>query len=270
MPSPFPGMDPYLESQPLWEIFHGWFIRELARLNLPKAASTGCWIDVERDVYGKDPSGEMVSIGEPDEVFTVAAGQHSWTGTGAATATLAVPRSIREVVFDPLEARRHRQEYLVVRDHRAWPRALAVVELLSPANKSGSYARTYNEQRSKFLASLTHFMDIDFLRGGDNPLPGHFPDLSPTPYFIFVARKNTIGRNEEGYPLRLQDPLPTVGLPLWGNRPDLPLDLAEAFRSAYDLTTGGRPIAYANEPIPEPPLTADDASWAANLIKTMA
>ena len=57
MPSPFPGMDPYLEIQPRWEIFHGWFIHKLAELALPKAASMGCWIDVERDVYGEDPSG---------------------------------------------------------------------------------------------------------------------------------------------------------------------------------------------------------------------
>ena len=70
MPSPFPGMDPYLEVQHLWAIFHGWFIRRLAQQVIPRAASMGCWIDVERDVNGKDPSGDMVSIGEPDEVFT--------------------------------------------------------------------------------------------------------------------------------------------------------------------------------------------------------
>lgn len=262
-------MDPYLESQPLWEIFHGWFIRKLAELALPKAASMGCWIDVERDVYGRDPSGEMVSIGEPDDEFTVAAGQEPWAGNGAAVATLAVPRSIREVVIDPDEAGRHRQEYLVVRHNKRWPRALAVVELLSPANKSGPYAKTYNEKRAKFLASRTHFMEIDFLREGENPLRGHFPDLAPTPYFVFVARKSAIGRSEESFPLRLQDSLPTIGLPLWGVRPDLPLDLAEAFRSAYDLTTGGRPIQYANEPNPEPALAPEDAMWVTELFKTM-
>ncbi|TVS20172.1 MAG: hypothetical protein EA424_05340 [Planctomycetaceae bacterium] len=26
--SPFPGMDPFLEINPRWEVFHGWFIRE--------------------------------------------------------------------------------------------------------------------------------------------------------------------------------------------------------------------------------------------------
>jgi Protein of unknown function (DUF4058) len=267
MPSPFPGMDPFLESQPRWEIFHGWFIRELARLTLPRASSMGCWIDVERDVYGEDPSGAMVSIGEPDQVFSVTAEERAWNGNGGTVATLALPRSIREVVVDPDEAGQHRQQYLVVRDNQSWPRTLAVVELLSPANKSGKYAKTYNEKRAKLLAAKTHFMEIDLLRGGVNPLRDHFPDLAPTPYFVFVARKNMIGRNEEGFPLRLQDALPTIGLPLWGERPDLPLELGAAFQSAYELTTGGRPINYSTEALPPPPLSPDDAAWTESLLK---
>jgi hypothetical protein len=257
-------MDPYLESQPRWEIFHQWFIHELARLSLPTAVSMGCWIDVERDVYKRDPSGEMVLIGEADDVITFSSSYPYAAGSGGGTATLAPPSSVREVVIDPGEAGQHRQYYLVVRENQAWPRALAVVELLSPANKSGTYARTYNDKRSKLLASLTHFMEIDFLRAGHNPLRALFPDVATTPYFIFVARKTAIGRNEACFPLRLQDELPIVGLPLWGDRPDLPLDLAAAFRSAYDLATGGRPIRYQDEPIPEPPLSVDDASWVAN------
>jgi hypothetical protein len=67
---------------------------------------------------------------------------------------------------DPAEARQHRQHFLVVRENEKWPRALAVVELLSPANKEGNYARTYNAKRGKMLASLTHFLEIDLLRGG--------------------------------------------------------------------------------------------------------
>ena len=266
MPSPFPGMDPYLETQPRWEIFHGWFIRELARLTLPRAASMGCWIDVERDVYGEDPSGEMVLIGEPDQVFSVSAREAEWAGTGAATATLAAPRSIREVAVDPAEAHRHRQQYLVVRENQDWPRALAVVELLNPANKAGNYAQTYNAKRSTILASRTHFLEIDLLRGGDNPLRRHFPELPPAPYFAFVGRKNVSGRTEEEYPIRLQDSLPTIGLPLWGERPDLPLELTEAFRSAYELTTGGRPIQYQTETMPAPALPSEDAAWAAGLL----
>jgi hypothetical protein len=65
-----------------------------------------------------------------------------------------------------------------------------------------------------------------------NPSRDLFPELPRTAYFIFVARKTGLGRNEEGYPLRLQDPLSAIGLPLGPGRPDLPLDLAAAFQSA--------------------------------------
>ena len=48
--SPFSGMDPFLEVNPRWQVFHGWFVRKLAEQNLPRARELGCWIDVERSV----------------------------------------------------------------------------------------------------------------------------------------------------------------------------------------------------------------------------
>jgi hypothetical protein len=104
-------------------------------------------------------------------------------------------------------------------------------------------------------------MEIDLLRGGDNPSRRLFPELPQTPYFIFVARKTGVGRNEEGHPLLLQDPLPLIGLPLGPPRPDLPLDLAAAFRAAYDLSIRPGSIRYAEETPPEPPLGKADAAW---------
>jgi hypothetical protein len=35
MPSPFPGMDPYLEADPLWPAFHHQFVADLYKLLLP-------------------------------------------------------------------------------------------------------------------------------------------------------------------------------------------------------------------------------------------
>jgi hypothetical protein len=109
-------------------------------------------------------------------------------------------------------------------------------------------------------------MEIDLLRGGDNPSRQLFPELPPTPYFIFVARKTGLGRNEEGYPMRLPDPLPVIGLPLGPPRPDLPLDLAAAFRAAYDLSIRPGSIRYAEETSPEPALDAADAAWVKSVV----
>jgi hypothetical protein len=262
-------MDPFLEVNPRWEAFHAWFMRKLAELSLPKAQEFGCWIDVERTVYQREPSGEIVLIGEPDQTVGVDVSSPAWNEPAAGSGGVAVaePRAIHEVVLDPATLERVKQDYLVVRELGQFPRVLAVVEVLSPANKSGSYVPRYREKRMRFLTSRAHFMEIDLLRGGDNPSRHLFPELPDMPYFIFVARKTALGRNEEGYPLQLQDPLPVVGLPLGPPRPDLPLDLGAAFRAAYDLSIRPGSIRYADETPPPPPLSDADAAWVHQLLQ---
>jgi hypothetical protein len=259
MPSPFPGMDPFIEINPRWEGFHAWFVRELARQSLPKAQELGCWIDVERMVYQREPSGEVVLIGGPDEAVAADPSGFAWHSTSAVA--LAEPKVIHEVVLDPDALERVKQDYLVVRELGQFARVLAAVEVLSPANKSGSYVPRYREKRLRWLAGRAHFLEIDLLRGGDNPSRRLFPELQPTPYFLFVARKTGLGRNEEGFPQRLQDPLPVIGLPLGPPRPDLPLDLAAAFHAAYDLSIRPGSICYDRETPPEPALDPADAAW---------
>lgn len=265
--SPFPGMDPFLEINPRWQVFHGWFIREVARQSVGRARELGCEVDVERSVYGREPTGELVLIGEPDLVAQHDASGHPEPAGSQTAVALAEPRAIHEIVLDPDEMETYKQEYMVVRESGEWARVLAVVELLSFANKEGSYVPKYHEKRSRFLSSIAHFMEIDFLRTGENPSRDLFPELPGSPYFIFVARKTGMGRNEEGYPLRLQDPLPVVGLPLGSGRPDLPLDLAAAFRSAYDLShRSAWQRSYGEEPVPGPLLDEEDRAWVAQVL----
>jgi hypothetical protein len=262
-------MDPFLEVNPRWKAFHAWFIRKLAEQTLPRAEELGCWIDVERTVYQREPNGEFVLIGEPDQTVGVDESRPAWNTppTASNAVVVAEPRAIHEVVLDPDALEQIKQDHLVVRELDQFARVLAVVELLSPANKSGSYVPRYREKRMRFLASRAHFMEIDLLRDGDNPSRRLFPELPATPYFIFVARKTGLGRNEESYPLRLQDPLPVIGLPLGPPRPDLPLDLAAAFRAAYDLSVRPGSIRYTVETPPEPPLCEADAAWVRQIVR---
>jgi hypothetical protein len=136
--------------------------------------------------------------------------------------------------------------------------------------QEGSYVARYREKRRRYLESRTHFMEIDLLRGGENPARDLFPELPESAYFLFVARKTDLGRNEEGYPISLRDPLPVVGLPLGSPRPDLPLDLAAAFRSAYDLSVRPGSIRYRDETPPPPPLDEDDARWVREMVAATA
>jgi hypothetical protein len=260
-------MDPYLEENPRWELFHNWFVRELARQSLPRAQALGCWIDVERSVYLREPSGEILLIGEPDQV--VGADSASRTGedrySSRSGTALAVPKAVHEVVVDPENPDRVKQDYLVVRETGVLERVLAVVEVLSPSNKGGSYMPRYRLKRRRLLESKAHFMEIDLLRAGENPSRGLFPELPAAPYFILVARKTTLGRNEEGYPIRLQETLPVLGLPIGPPRPDLPLDLPAALRSAYDLSMPRGRIRY-DQPPPGPALSEEEAAWVQQVL----
>ncbi len=226
--SPFPGMDPYLEEQPNWELFHPWFIRELARQLMPLVREMGFYVDVERSVYQVEPSGDLVLLGAPDMLTGPEDDFDSPdpVASGGAAVAIAEPRVVHEIVLDPDDLNTYWQDFIIIRKKGRWERVLAVIELLSPSNKSGSYAVKYREKRRRFLSSQAHFLEIDFLRDGKNVSRELFPEVAPTPYFIFLARKTSVGRKEECYPIRLQDRLPMMGLPLVRGRPELPLNLA--------------------------------------------
>jgi hypothetical protein len=264
-------MDPFLEHRQRWPLFHGWFMRELARLSLDRAKEQGLWIDVERSIYHRGPRGEYLLVGEPDALvgpdFSDGESLHRKSNGQSSGVALAAPRAVHEIVLDEDDAERIKQDYLVVRELGRETRVLAVVELLSFANKSGGYMPRYHEKRLRFIDSPVHFMEIDLLRLGDSPSRELFPELAASPYFVFVARKTGIGRNEEGYPVALSDPLPVVGLPVGPRHADLPLDLAAAFRGAYDLAIRPGSIDYREEPVPPPQLKAEDVELVSRVVK---
>jgi hypothetical protein len=259
-------MDPFLERNPQWQVFHGWFIRKLAEQSMAAARELGCVVDVERSVYGRESTGELVLFGEPDVLVAREATIARAHDSGSASLALAQPKAVHEVSFTSGEDETYKQEYVVVREED-WGPVLAVVELLSFANKTGPYRVKYQEKRSRFLASGTHFMEIDFLRAGENSSRDRFPELPSTAYFIYVARKFGWGRQDEGYPLRLQDPLPRTGLPLGPNRPDLPMDLAQAFRAAYELSYRRGWFRYEIDFLPEPAMSEADVDWVKQIIQ---
>lgn len=55
--SPFPGVDPFLKIYPRWKVFHGFFIRKRGRHNIFRKRGCGCEVEVERSVYGREPTG---------------------------------------------------------------------------------------------------------------------------------------------------------------------------------------------------------------------
>ena len=90
MPSPFPGMDPFIEGQ-RWQDFHTTFIA-LLKESLVPAVRPKYSVDIEQDVYLVSDDELPEGIIEPDLAF-VEASAEVWaeSGASAAAATAAAP-----------------------------------------------------------------------------------------------------------------------------------------------------------------------------------
>src|SRR5450432_3589253 len=143
MPSPFPGMDPYLEGSP-WDSFHAEFISEIGRY-LNSRLPTKYVAHVERR-FVPDLSDDL-SIAETEVYPDVAVVQRPSEASveSVAVATLTPPL-VLETVMDLQSPQRS----LLIRD-RNDQRLVAVIELLSPSNKHGEGREAYLERRRKYL-----------------------------------------------------------------------------------------------------------------------
>src|SRR5438876_110228 len=129
MPSPFPGMDPFIEDQK-WEDFHTTLIVEIRSALAPRVAPRYV-VEVEERVYLEHTSEERVGLIVPDaavlESFAVPASTAGGTATAVAVEIAPVVRTL------PMPER-VREPFLTLRD-RATREVVTVIEVLSPTNK---------------------------------------------------------------------------------------------------------------------------------------
>ena len=256
MPSPFPGMNPYLEQEEVWHDFHQSFI-PLAREVLSRQVGAGYIVKVEEHLFIHEiTASRRVLFGHAD----VGVKDSGAVATAAAAGTLTEAPAYVAV---PLAVDVERHSYLEVRD-RSGREIITVVELLSPSNKNaGPDREQYVGKRQRILSSSVHLVEIDLLRGGPRmPLEG----LPACDYYVLVSRAEE--RPRAGlWPIGLRDRLPVVPIPLRGADQDVHLDLQEILHRVYDGAVYGRYI-YQTEPTPA--LRAEDAAWARQLIGVTA
>jgi hypothetical protein len=140
---------------------------------------------------------------------------------------------------------------------------VTVIEVLSPTNKiPGSRGRaSFMQKRRDTLGSDVHWVEIDLLRAGQPTATR--PPLVPSDYRILVSRAGERTR-PRCWSVSVRQPLPIVGIPLRGKDPDVPLDLGAVLNAAYDHGAYDLSVDYRREP--DPPLSADDAAWADELL----
>ena len=249
MPSPFPGMNPYLERDVVWHDFHERFLILGAGV-IGAQARPNFLVRVDDHIYVRElPDGPRSSVGRAD--LGIAPSEQTSRPSGAA-AVLEPPTRLR---VPPVEVMR--ESYLEIIDRRS-REVVTVVELLSPANKRrNSVDRAqYLAKRATLMSSRTNLVEIDLLRGGEPPPVEDRPDCR---YSVLVSRADE--RPEAGFwPLALADRLPVIPIPLSPPHPDARLDLQELLHRVYDEA------AYEFDVYdgpPQPSLTAEESAWAA-------
>jgi Protein of unknown function (DUF4058) len=257
MPSPFPGMDPYIEDPFFWSDFHGsmmGIMREALNAILPRRYTAS----MERHVWVQEHNGEEVTLlGSPDVQVADRTGGGTSTTATAALAEIAAP--VTTVL--PLTRSQGNRFLRILDRHRR--RIVTVIELLSPANKTTTgYGVAYRQKRWDYLASDVSLVEIDLLRAGERP-PIQSPPPAPSDYYVLVC--TAAGLPQAGFwPLSVRDLLPPVPVPLDPGERHVLLDLRACLDRAYD---GGR---YADEidyrGPPNPPLREPDATWARELL----
>jgi hypothetical protein len=253
MPSPFPGMDPYLERPSLWPGLHVALIARMqAALNprlLPAYIAlieTRVYVlrdeDPERREFVVDVSVERQRKARRDRDSAV--------------------QVVEPVVFPFPVAAEVEEPRIEIRDRRR-NRLVTVIELLSPTNKTrGTEGRDlFLDKRREVMSAPVHWMEIDLLRAGDPTVPGLTP---PSDYRIILSRSGDRAHTH-GWLFGVRQALPAVGVPLAAKDKDVPLDLGAVFDAVYDDAGYEYLIDYARPPVP--PLEPADARWANALLR---
>jgi len=262
MPSPFPGMDPYLQR--FWPS-----VRNKLVTYLSDELNTG--------LLPPDLSAEMTErelISSPDESYrrrilpdiyvveTATSGSGSAgvaAAGGAGTVAMAEPVIVRWADEPVVETA------IRITD-LSGATLITAVEVLSASNKlSGPDREMYLRKRDEYYTAGVNSVEIDLFRGGERTMEGIDEFLPPprrSPYLVLVRRAARPDQREV-YPLPLRARLPAFPVPLRPGEADVVLDLQPLLDRVY--ANGRYPIDYAREP--DPPLGKADAAWADELLR---
>lgn len=259
MPSPFPGMDPYLEASSRWLDFHNDLAAEirtaLNRVLDPRyIARLTSYVAYEVVAVTPQPRHHRQSDAAVVRLPQVSSSASTPAATIApAPVESAIPWEV-PLMLDRVEIRTAQGEQLVT-----------VIEILSPSNKRRNHenGQEYLRKRRELFRSSVHLIELDLLRAGDRmPLEEPVPAAS---YYLTLSRADCRPRVQV-WPIQLQDALPTMPVPMLEEDPDVPLDMGAVVGSVYERGAYEREIDYREAP-PPPPLSEAEVAWVDGLLR---
>lgn len=263
MPSPFPGMDPYLEAH--WRDVHASLViytRDSLQAVLPGSLRAR----VEESVLLETPQG----FGD-HPLFPDVRVVEYWPETKRGLETL--PEAgvlVAEPLLIKAETEPVIETFLQIIDRESGNRVVTVIELLSPSNKSpGPNREQYLRKQREVCNSDANLVEIDLNRFGTHSLAFPLAHLKPqgrTPYMACV-RRATLRGMAQVYPMPLWQRLPVINIPLRPDDADVPLDLQALVEQCYRNGAYEGTLDYAADP--DPPLLGGDKKWADARLRQM-
>ena len=258
-PSPFPGMDPYLERH--WRDVHATLIVH-SRAQLQVALPCGLRARIEERVFveTEDDCRSMF----PDVRVVESPGGRAHPAGAVSESAGSSPRPL----LVHLRSEPASETFIEVVDTTTGHRLVTVLEFLSPTNKRpGDGQDLYFRKQRELLAARVNLVEIDLVRAGAsvlvvprNRLPASHRNL---PYQACVWRGSRPDVAEV-HAWSLRDPLAAIPIPLRPDDPEVSLDLQGLVGRAYE-DGGFDDIDYGAPP--DPPLSPADESWADGLLR---
>lgn len=263
MPSPFPGMDPFLESPAYFPSLHSsmiTYMREWLQSRLPDPyfadISERLWVETtERQI---EPDVDVIRQSRPAQ---------NLGGTGAVAVAL---RSQPIVITVPHDEKR--EPFIEIRTRAGQgERLVTSIEILSHTNKTpGEKGRDLYVQKQREIidSDKIHLVEIDLLRAGTHttavPRNRLIRKASPLDYHACIHHFDKFEKYFV-YAILMPERLPEIAVPLLPEDGSVNLDLQAVFDRSYDSGPYRRRIRYDAASI-DPPLDNERMDWAKQVL----
>jgi hypothetical protein len=249
--SPFPGMDPFLQTH--WSGVHTRLMTYAADALQPQLPPDLIAL-VEENVR-LDLDDELLALRTPD-VF-VAETPHQLIPSPLPSSVEISQPVLLEIAHDPIIDR-----HIEIRD-ASGGKAITAIEFLSPWNKAaGAGLNEYLKKREQYLQTQANLVEIDLVRGGKWHLmlsPYRVPKQYRTMYRATVKRTK-MPTQLALYPISLAAKLPSIAVPLRTGEKDVALNLQDLIDQVY--RNGGFDRIDYSKPC-DPPFDEEETKVAA-------
>ncbi len=257
MPSPFPGMDPWLEGEEVFPDLHDsliFLLKEAVNAALPPGyvatSRNKVWVD---DELRREP-----------DVALFGRDRGSNGNGGTATALAGLVAVGQRLTPEPTE-----EPYLEIVSTKG-KRLVTAVEVVSLANKrAGEKGRsTYRDKQNEYALSGVHLVEIDLLRRGPHvtatPLARLRRFLGEFDYHVSVVVAG-VEPSHHAAGIKMADRLPSFAIPLDAGVPPVTVDLQPLLDHGYESGKYAMLVDY-RDPC-DPPLTAEQQAWAEGVLR---